>query len=86
MYIIILFICRLYTLCIKNPAIRIRSLSIDGIEMDQRSVGLALYPLVRQLFLVVRTDASEISKKFVTFVLSDEGQRLLADSGAQRVS
>ncbi|MEI8399410.1 MAG: substrate-binding domain-containing protein [Alcaligenaceae bacterium] len=70
----------------KNPAIRIRSLSIDGIEMDQRSVGLALYPLVRQLFLVVRTDASEISKKFVTFVLSDEGQRLLADSGAQRVS
>lgn len=70
----------------KDPALKIRPLSIDGVAMDQRSIGLALYPLVRQLFLVIRDDASEISKKFIAFVLSNEGQTLLADSGALRVS
>ena len=70
----------------KDLALKIRPLCIDGIEMDQRSIGLALYPLARQLFLVIRDDASEISKKFIAFVLSDEGQTLLADNGALRVS
>lgn len=70
----------------KDHALKIRPLSIDGVEMDQRSIGLALYPLARQLFLVIRDDASEISKKFIAFVLSDEGQTLLADNGALRVS
>ena len=69
----------------KEPTLKIRPLSIDGVEMDQRSIGLGLYPLVRQLFLVLRDDASDISKKFIAFVLSDEGQTLLADSGALRV-
>ena len=70
----------------REPDLKIRPLSIDGIAMDQRSIGLGLYPLVRQLFLVIRDDASEISKKFIAFVLSDEGQTLLADSGALKVS
>jgi phosphate transport system substrate-binding protein len=70
----------------QEPDLKIRPLSIDGISMDQRSIGLGLYPLVRQLFIVSRDDASEISKKFIAFVLSDEGQTLLADSGALRVS
>jgi phosphate transport system substrate-binding protein len=69
----------------KDLALKIKPLSIDGFEMDERSIGLALYPLARQLFLVIRDDASDISKKFVAFVLSDEGQTLLADSGALRV-
>ena len=69
----------------KEPNLKIRPLSIDGIGMDQRSIGLGLYPLVRQLFLVLRDDASDISKKFIAFVLSDEGQTLLADSGVLRV-
>jgi 4-hydroxybenzoate polyprenyltransferase len=42
-------------------------------------------PVTIQLFLVLRDDASDISKKFIAFVLSDEGQTLLADSGALRV-
>ena len=69
----------------KNPSLKIRPLSIDGVAMDERSINLALYPLVRQLFLVLRADSSEIAKKFVTFVISPEGQTLLADSGALRV-
>ncbi len=69
----------------KGPALKISPLSIDGIDMDERNIGLALYPLIRQLFLVIRDDSSEISKKFINFVLSNEGQTLLAESGALRV-
>jgi len=70
----------------KDPTIKIRPLSIDGVAMDERSINLAIYPLVRQLFLVLRADSSEMAKKFVAFVISDQGQTLMADSGALRVS
>jgi len=33
---------------------------------------------------VIRDDASDISKTLIAFVLSNEGQTLLADSGALR--
>lgn len=79
------FISQRAYLSAKAPALKIRPLSIDGIAMDERSINLALYPLVRQLFLVLRANSSEITKKFVAFVISNEGQTLLADSGALRV-
>ena len=78
------FISQQGYLSTKDSTLKIRPLSIDGFEMDQRSIGLGLYPLVRQLFLVIRDDASDISKALIAFVLSNEGQTLLADSGALR--
>lgn len=63
----------------------VKSLKIDDIEANDKTVLLNIYPLVRDLFLVNRDDSSETSKQFIEYALSNEGQTLIAESGVVRV-
>lgn len=63
----------------------IKPLSIDGVGMNDRTIYLKLYSLVRELYLVFTDESSALSKSFLDFTLSNEGQKILADNGVFRV-
>jgi phosphate transport system substrate-binding protein len=63
----------------------VKPLSIDGVGMNDKSIYLRLYPLVRELYLVLNDDSSALAKNFLDYTLSDEGQKILVDNGVFRV-
>ena len=69
----------------RNFETGVKPLSIDGVGINDKTIYLKFYPLVRELYLVLRDDSSTLSKKFVDYTLSDEGQKILANSGVVRV-
>jgi phosphate transport system substrate-binding protein len=69
----------------RNFEADMKPLAIDGIEINNKTIYLELYPLVRELYLVLTDDSSALSKKFLDYTLSDEGQKILANSGVVRV-
>ncbi len=50
-----------------------------GLKIDR--IVIEKYPLSRELFLFIRDDFSELKKKFLEFVLSPEGQRIVNKEG-----
>jgi phosphate transport system substrate-binding protein len=69
----------------RNFTSKIKPLEIDGVGINTKTLLLGLYPLMRQMYLVARDDASPVTNKFINFVLSNSGQTLLADSDVVRV-
>jgi phosphate transport system substrate-binding protein len=63
----------------------VKPLSIDGVGMNDKSIYLKLYPLIRELYLVLNDDSSALAKNFLDYTLSDEGQKILVDNGVFRV-
>ena len=63
----------------------IKPLRIDDVEMSDKAIYLKMYPLTRELYLVVRDDSSLVAKDFLDFVLSNDGQKILANLGSVRV-
>ena len=60
-----------------------KTLSIDGIEPNETNVLNADYPISRSLYIV--TDGSPVdgsfAKIFIDFILSEEGQAIVAEAG-----
>jgi phosphate transport system substrate-binding protein len=63
----------------------VKPLSIDGVGMNDKTIYLKLYPLVRELYLVLTDESSALARTFVDFTLSDEAQKILVASGVYRV-
>ena len=72
-------------LSVRNFEAGVKPLAIDGVDISDKTIYLKFYPLVRELYLVLRDDSSALSKKFLDYTLSDEGQEILANSGVVRV-
>ena len=61
---------------------KVKFLSIDGIEPTKANIASGSYSLYRPLYLAVnKQNTSAASKKFVDFVLSDEGQAVISQQG-----
>jgi phosphate transport system substrate-binding protein len=69
----------------RNFGVGMKPLAIDGVEIDDKTIYLGFYPLVRELYLVLTDESSVLSKNFLDYTLSDEGQKILANSGVVRV-
>ncbi|RQD82342.1 PstS family phosphate ABC transporter substrate-binding protein [Methanosalsum natronophilum] len=68
----------------------VQTLSLDfddgPIKPTVESIETETYPLVRPLYYYIQKDASIASEKFLDFLLSDEGQKLVLDIGYFRVN
>jgi len=59
----------------------IRAVAYDGVMPSAETIKDGSYPLSRALNLYSFGDPSPNAEKFIDFVLSDEGQSIVADSG-----
>ncbi|HYF52172.1 MAG TPA: substrate-binding domain-containing protein, partial [Planctomycetota bacterium] len=62
----------------KGAAIKL--LELDGIAATAANVGNASYPLRRPLLVATKGAPSGVLKDFIDFLLSEDGQKLVADA------
>jgi phosphate transport system substrate-binding protein len=70
----------------KNLSAKVKAISIDGVEISDKTLLLKLYPLSRDMFLVNKNSGSAVAKDFVRFSLSAEGQDVFVKHGLTQVS
>jgi phosphate transport system substrate-binding protein len=63
----------------------LKVLAVDGIQPTVNNVLAGRYNLVRPLLFVTKGSVNPAAQKFIDFVLSPEGQRLLATEGLVKV-
>lgn len=60
----------------------IKSVKVDGVEANDDNVVSGKYPISRPFLVVNKKDAmSDEAKSFVDFIMSDEGQNIVAEEG-----
>ena len=72
-------------LSVRDFTAAVKPLKVDEVAIDEKTVLLKLYPLVRDLFLVRRDDSSQTAQQFLNYVLSNDGQSHISQNGAMRV-
>lgn len=70
----------------KNLSTKVKAISIDGVEISDKTLLLKLYPLSRDMFLVNKNSGSAVAKDFVRFSLNAEGQDVFVKHGLTQVS
>ncbi len=55
--------------------------SLNGVLPDSESVRSGAYPMTKTYYLVTNSDSSPIAKRFIAFVNSEEGERILSENG-----
>ncbi|NUN49100.1 MAG: phosphate ABC transporter substrate-binding protein [Candidatus Brocadiae bacterium] len=67
------------TLVQTDPSVKL--LKVDGVEPTIESVRAGSYPFAATDFLLTREDPAGLSKEFIDFALSPEGQKLIVEAG-----
>ncbi|MCL2223438.1 MAG: substrate-binding domain-containing protein [Defluviitaleaceae bacterium] len=57
----------------------IRALPVNGVEATAANIIAGTYPLFRSFYLAVPQDANDLSRDFIRFIESQEGQAIIAD-------
>lgn len=60
---------------------QVRALELDGAAANDENIRNGSYRLVRPFLFVSRGELTGLAKRFVDFVLSDEGQALVKEEG-----
>ncbi len=58
----------------------VKGLSIDGIEPTVENIKSEEYKISRPFLMLTKDDKNELANKFVEFVLSDEGQKIVGEN------
>lgn len=66
----------------KDLDVRIKALKVNNVEANRTTIYSGRYPLTRSIYFVVKSEPSELTRKFVDFYLGKEGQALLRKEGA----
>ncbi len=66
-----------------TPA-QIKTIGINGVAPDQRTIANGTYPLREPVYIVLRKDASPAAVQLRDWLLSNEGQKSVAESGYVR--
>ena len=61
-----------------KKGVSVKLLDLDGIKATSVNVANGTYPLRRELNLVTKGEANENSQKFIDFILSPQGQTIVA--------
>ena len=59
----------------------VKALRIDGVEATEANVKAGTYKIVRPFNIVTKSELSDVSKDFINFILSSDGQKVVSDSG-----
>ncbi|WP_320047427.1 phosphate ABC transporter substrate-binding protein [uncultured Ilyobacter sp.] len=59
----------------------VKAISVNGVEPTVENVASKQYPIARELFWYVPAERSQVISNIVEFVLSPEGQAIVADEG-----
>jgi phosphate transport system substrate-binding protein len=59
----------------------VKTLKIEGIEISEESVSDGTYPISRPFVYVSASKPSKAVQNWIDFVLSDKGQKIVAESG-----
>jgi phosphate transport system substrate-binding protein len=59
----------------------VKALKIEGIEISEEAVASGTYPISRPFIYVSAAKPSAIVQSWIDFVLSDKGQKIVAESG-----
>ena len=59
----------------------VRAVDVEGVVANRANVVNGTYPLVRPFLFILNGKASPQSQKFINFVLSSQGQKMLEDEG-----
>ena len=60
---------------------RIKAVPVNGIMASKETVNSGTYPLARPLFMYTNGEPTGAVKKFLDFVMSEEGQKLVEENG-----
>ncbi len=60
---------------------QIKLLSVEGIAPTEENVANGTYPIASEFYAVTRKDCSENTQKLLDWILSEQGQRLIAETG-----
>lgn len=58
----------------------VKAVSIDGVKASAKTVKDGSYVLSRPFVIAVREDQNDLSKDFINFILSAEGQKVVSES------
>lgn len=66
---------------------RVKLLSVDGIKPEHSSISSGEYPLHTAYYAVIRSDEPDDSpvRRMISYILSDEGQKLMEEAGYVKV-
>lgn len=59
----------------------IKSLVIDGIAATNENVKAGTYKIARPIFLILKANSKDSSRKFFDYLLGNEAQKIIADDG-----
>ena len=59
----------------------LRPLTIDGVAPTLDNIADGSYPMEKSLYLVTRPPRNELTERFIAFIRSEEGARILTDTG-----
>jgi len=59
----------------------VKALKVDGVYPSKENVRSGKYKLVRNLYYITKGEPSGITKEFIDFVLSEEGQKIVEEEG-----
>ena len=60
---------------------KLAAVALDGVEPTAENVRAGTYPVARPLYLITNGPPAGAAKRFIDYVLGDEGQRLLTRHG-----
>ena len=60
---------------------KVKALDLDGVEATAENIRNDSYTLARPFLYVTKDEPTGITKSFIEFTLSEEGQKLLSDEG-----
>lgn len=59
----------------------LRPITIDGVAPTLENLANGSYPLEKSLYLVTRASPKELAQRFIAFLRSEEGARILTEAG-----
>jgi phosphate transport system substrate-binding protein len=60
---------------------KVKFLALDGAEPSKENIAKGKYPLFRPLYLMTQPNPSPKVKKFLDWILSSEGQKIISEQG-----
>ena len=64
---------------------RIAAVALDGVAPTESTIFNGRYPVVRRFLFLTKGEATGTAKAFINYVLSDTGQKTLAEEGLTRI-
>jgi phosphate transport system substrate-binding protein len=64
---------------------RIAAVALDGVVPTESTIFSGRYPVVRRFLFLTKGEATGTAKAFINYVLSDTGQKTLAEEGLTRI-